>query len=160
MTVCQDPPCLGVRCRDVGHSNCCGRSCWPSALAGLFRASPSVPCPTSKASKNALNYSRTKRPPFLALQPSANRAAVRVGFLSWVRRLCAPSPELSVLSWVGRLCAPRPELSGNRTVSIFLQVHAPFEDLLLQFAKSVWYELLPCGVGSGAVSPKSSNSES
>ena len=73
-------PVPGVRCSDVGHSNCHGCSCWPSALGGLFQVSTSIPCPTGIASRNALNYSRTKRPwqpPFLGGQPSANLATVR-----------------------------------------------------------------------------------
>lgn len=150
MNICQGSPCLrsGAVTRDIATAMATAVGRQP--CQGYFRFLQVFLAPLSKASRNALNYSRTKRPlwpPFLGGQHSANLATVRVGFLSWVGRDC--------------LC-PQARAFGEQNLTRASSKSEPFAKILcLNFpvvsAKYIQYELSPCCAGSEAVSPKLSN---
>ena len=55
-------PGPGVRCSDTGHRKCIATAVGSRPWRELSQVPPSLPCPISKASRNALNSSRAKRP--------------------------------------------------------------------------------------------------
>lgn len=91
INICQGSPCLGSGAVTWDIATAMAAAVGRQPCQGYFRFLQVFLAPLSKASRNALNYSRTKRPlwpPFLGGQHSANLATVRVGFLSWVGRDC------------------------------------------------------------------------
>lgn len=100
MTICQGSPCLGSGAVTWVTATAIATAVGHQPWQGLFQVSSSIPCPTSKARRNALNYSRTKRPCLTASIPRRptfcplSHSDSRAFSLGWGETVYAPGQSL------------------------------------------------------------------